>query len=52
MKLRQGTRTYPEFIARALLELTRLLGHPILGVAQGKEARDGSSSEVPRGVPA
>lgn len=33
------------------LELTRLLGHPILGSAQGKEARDGSSSEVSRGVP-
>ena len=36
---------------QSLLELTRLLGHLILGSAQGKEARDGSSSEVSRGVP-
>lgn len=34
------------------LELTRFVGHLILGAAQGKEALDGSSSEVPRGVPA
>ena len=34
------------------LELTRFVGHLILGVVQGKEALDGSSSEVSRGVPA
>jgi transposase InsO family protein len=37
---------------RFILELTRFVGHPILGVAQGKEAHGGSSSEVSRGVPA
>ena len=30
----------------------RFVGHPILVAFQGREARDGSFSEVPRGVPA
>jgi len=34
------------------LELPRFPGHPILGVVEGEETRGGSSSEVPRGVPA
>ena len=34
------------------VELTRFPGHPILGVVPGKEAPDGSSSEISRGVPA
>jgi hypothetical protein len=34
------------------LELTRFVGHPILGVVPGEGGPDGSSSEVPRGVPA
>lgn len=34
-----------------LVELTRFSGHLILGVVPGKGGPDGSSSEVPRGVP-
>ena len=34
------------------LELTRFLGHLILGVRPGEGGPDGSSSEVPRGVQA
>ena len=33
------------------LELTRVVGHLILCVAQGKECRDGSFIEVSGGVP-
>jgi adenine-specific DNA-methyltransferase len=35
-----------------LLELTRFSGHLILGVVPGEGDPDGSSNEVPRGVPA
>jgi hypothetical protein len=37
---------------RGRVELTRFVGHPILGVVPGEGGPDGSSSEVPRGVPA
>jgi len=33
------------------LELTRFPGHLILGLSQGKEARDGSFQQVSGGVP-
>ena len=40
------------WVGSLALELTRNVGHLILGAVQGKEALDGSSIEVPRGVPA
>ncbi len=49
--LRRRRRSKLRQFDQSLLELTRPLGHLILGSAQGKEARDGSSSEVSRGVP-
>ena len=49
---RQFRRPIDRYEWRGRVELTRFPGHLILGVVPGEGGPDGSSSEVPRGVPA